>query len=137
MSYETGNRQLDACTVNEAIPATYAASYNGFSLFPQGIIELQAELMHPAHQELAMHIADKHNDEMPPLDELLAEILAYYHIPIDAVVPIPELAREVAIFLYNTRSRIKYVPSNMLALYGSTVGKESEINPDIKRILSA
>jgi len=132
---DTGNRVLDACTINEAIPATYVAQHNGYSLFPQGIMELQAELMHPAHQDMALAISAKHNDELPPLDELLAEILAYHHIPIDAVVPLPELAREVAIFLFNTRSRIQYVPSNMLALYGSTVGKEPEVNPEIKRIL--
>lgn len=114
---------LDTCTVNESIPATYVAQYNGYSLFPQGIMELQSELMHPANQDLAMHIAAKHNDELPSLDELLAEILAYYNIPIDAVVPLPELAREVAILLFNARSRIQYVPSNMLKLYGSMIDK--------------
>jgi hypothetical protein len=99
-------------------------------------MELQVELMHPAHQELALAIAAKHEDELPPLDELIAEILAHYNILIDAVVPLPDLAREVAIFLFNTRSRIKYVPSNMLKLYGSTIGKEPEVNPALKHILS-
>jgi hypothetical protein len=86
-------------------------------------MELQAELMHPAHQELALHIAAVNDDQLPPLDELLGIILARYDIPIDAVVPLCELSREVAIFLFNTRSRIQVAPSNMLKLYGSTVNK--------------